>query len=505
MKGPNAGRAVLVIVLSLFSPLSGSVAPDRDDPPDEAKVPFRLVTQDNLWFSGAPSYGNYKLYGKWMIPIFPLLGCTNSWDVRVKKQELQWLLRYSAHDGSGLVVSQEWIQPGDGICSFIRTVFLPILEKHGNKALWNVFYDPVLAALQRKLITVPPIDFRLPAVRKMWEDDLKFIRREYFGQRQYWKIGGKPVLYIWNVPALIGADAAFAAARRQGVYLLGDVLNSQVSNPAYLDGLPPLDGATGFTVVIDVLAGAETTIGEWLPYFAGLYKSWNEETGKRGLGFMPAGSCQYDDTEFGLLIDKKPTRILARNRGEVEGYLSAAGAAAKPVGGTRYVVWGTSNNWAEGTTLQPTRLVADDKRFYVLKKLAGKPVRRIGPYGFEHLEAVKKVLFPAEKSYTRPVVTAAAPVLAEDNVIKRKYRVKVRFSDCDFMGTLTLTSSAALTVENPPELATLKNLTELQGFILEWTAQVMVDVEKAAGKSQWLKISFANRDLRAGRRTIVIE
>lgn len=505
MKGPRLTPVVLAFALSLSSPLSGLGATGRDEPPDAAKAPFRLVTQDNLWFSGAPGYGNYKLHGKWMIPVFPLLGCTNSWDVRVKKQELQWLLRYTARDGSGLVVSQEWIQPGDGICSFIRAVFLPVLEKHGNKALWNVFYDPVLAALQRGLIAVPPVDFRLPAVRKMWEDDLKFIRREYFGGRQYWRIGGQPVLYVWNVPALIGADAAFAAARRRGIYLLGDVFGARVSDPAYLDGLPPLDGATGFTVVIDTLAGAETTVGEWLPYFAGLYKSWNKETARRGLAFMPAGSCQYDDTEFALLIDKPPTRVLARNRREVEDFLAAAGTAAGPVGGTRYVVWGTSNNWAEGTTLQPTRLAAADKRFYVLKKLSGKPVRRIGSYGFEHLEAVKKVLFPAEKAYTGPVVTAAEPVLVEDQALRKKYRVKVRFSDCDVMGTLTLTSSAALTVENPPDPATLKNLTELQGFVLEWTAQAMVDLEKAGGKPQGLKISFANRDLRTGRRTIVIE
>lgn len=504
MKEKSPARTAILPVLGwlAFSSLSAEV---RSLPASSAAVPVRLITQDNLWFSGAPVYGNYKLYGKWMIPVFPLLGCTNSWDIRVKKQELQWLLRYTARDGSGLVVSQEWIQPGDGICSFIRSVFLPVLEKHGNKALWNVFYDPVLAALQRHLISAPPVDFRIPGVRKMWEDDLKFIRREYFGHRRYWKIGGKPVLYVWSVPALIGADKAFAAARRKGVYLLGDVQSSQVGNPAYLDGLPPLDCATGFLAAIDILAAAETTIGEWIAYFAGLYKSWNEETKKRGLSFIPAGSCQYDDTEFALLIDKKPTRILARNRGEVEDYLAAAGAAARTVGGTRYIFWGTANNWAEGTTLLPTRLVPAGERFYVPKKLAGKPVRRIGNYGFEHLGAVKKVLFPAEKAYGGPVLSAAAPVLVEDNVNRKKYRAKVRFTDCDIMGTLSLTSSAALAVENPPDFATLKNLSELQGFILDWTAEVRVDVKKAGGKPQWLKMSFANRDLRTGRRTIAFD
>ncbi len=49
------------------------------------------------------------------------------------------------------------------------------------------------------------------------------------------------------------------------------------------------------------------------------------------------------------------------------------------------------------------------------------------------------------------------------------------------------------------------NLTELRGFILEWTAEVMVDAGKAGGKPQWVKISFTNRDLRAGRRAIVFD
>lgn len=484
----------------LLVPLLGRA--ELSPAPDGTSVPFRLVTQDNLWFSGPPIYGNYKLYGKWMIPVMPLLGCTDTWNVRAKKQELQWLLRYTARNGSGLVVSQEWIRPGDGIDAFIPSVFLPILDKHGDKALWNIFYDPVLAATQRNIVQSPPIDFRMPAVRRMWEDDLVHLRERYFGHRRYWKIGGKPVLYIWNIPALISADDAFAKARREGVYLLGDAQNSQVTNPAYLDGLPPLDCATGFLVVIDILASAETTIGERISYFADLYKSWNEETTKRGMAFIPAGSCQYDDTEFAILIGKTPTRILAKNSVEVENYLATALAAANPVGGTRYLFWGTSNNWAEGTTLLPTKIDPPEMRFYVTKKLGGKQVRRIGNYSFEHLIAVKKILFPEEKAYTGPVLQASAPVLMETTPWQKTFRVKVRLADCDFMGRLSLTPSSALTVENPPDLAALGNLTELKGFILEWRAQVHVDIARAAGKAQSLAISFVNLDSKSARQKI---
>lgn len=496
----RARRRMILFVSSILFilPLLGKLSPAQD----RSSVPFRLITQDNLWFAGPPIYGNYKLYGKWMIPVMPLLGCTDSWDVRAKKQELQWLLRYTARNGSGLVVSQEWIRPGDGIDAYIPSIFLPVLDKHGGKALWNIFYDPVLAATQRNIIPNPPVDFRIPAVRRMWEDDLVHLREHYFRHSRYWRIGGKPVLYVWNIPALIGADAAFDKARSEGVYLLGDAQSSQVTNPAYLDGLPPLDCATGFLVVIDLLASAETTIGEWVAYFAGLYKSWNEETAKRGMAFIPAGSCQYDDTEFARLIDKAPTRVLAKNRGEVEDYLAAAFAAAKPVGGTRYVFWGTSNNWAEGTTLLPTKIEPPERRFYVSEKLDGKPVRRIGNYSFEHLIAVKKILFPEETAYTGPVLTAGEPVLIEATSSEKIFRVKVRLGDCDFMGSLSLTPSSALTVENPPDLAALENLTELKGFILEWRAWVHVDIAKAAGNPQSLAIRFVNLDSKSTRQRI---
>ena len=50
--------------------------------------------------------------------------------------------------------------------------------------------------------------------------------------------------------------------------------------------------------------------------------------------------------------------------------------------GTRYLVWGTLNNWAEGTTVLPT--IDKGKRF---------PARRLGNYRFAHLEAIRKTVF----------------------------------------------------------------------------------------------------------------
>src|SRR4030042_4992189 len=98
MRGMSSKKRYLIFIAVIFIMVSGSGFPADE----KGSTPFRLVTQDNLWFSGPPSSGNYKLNGKSIIPIMPLLGYTNSWDVRVKKQELQWLLRYTSRNGSGL-------------------------------------------------------------------------------------------------------------------------------------------------------------------------------------------------------------------------------------------------------------------------------------------------------------------------------------------------------------------------------------------------------------------
>jgi len=463
---------------------------------------FRLVIQDNLWFRGKPYYSNYEINGKSMIPIEPLLGLTDSDDRLVKAQELQWLFRYTGRNGSGLVISQEWIKPNDLVDNNIRGTFLPLINQHGQKVLWNIFYDPVLAAIQRNLADAPSINFQDPAIRKMWEDDLKYFRKLYFNHPKYWKINGKPVLYIWAVSGLIGADDAFAEARKKGIYLLGDVMTMQVNNPSYLDSLPPLDCATGFLVVVPGLASAETTIGEIIPAFATLYKDWNREAAKRNMSFIPAGSCQYDDSEFASLIGASPKRILAQNCSEVGKFLKTALSKAKPVYGTRYIFWGTANNWAEGTTILPTKLVPPEKRFYVPSRFKGKRVRRIGHYGFEHLKAVKKVLFPKEKDYMGPILKSGKPVLVKTTQAEKVYRLDVTFSDCDVKGKLSINKPDNFTILNPPNFKTSKNITELKGFRYRWKAEVAIDTTKNPGSVSTMWIKFKNLDAKVTRRWI---
>lgn len=103
---------------------------------------FRFVTQDNLWFtdeSGSPPLDGYIRKGRNMNPVTPLLGFSDSSNLKAKAQELQWLLRYTRRNGSGLVISQEWFHrdPQFRIDLLIRTVFLPLIQQHGGQVKWD--------------------------------------------------------------------------------------------------------------------------------------------------------------------------------------------------------------------------------------------------------------------------------------------------------------------------------------------------------------------------------
>ncbi len=181
------------------------------------------------------------------------------------------------------------------------------------------------------------------------------------------------MIYVWASFALRGADKAFAHARKQGLYVLADILGSDV--------LPPhANGVTGFTVGIPSLERRSYRLPDLMPTFRRRYR----KAAASAFDHIPAGSCQYDDTAFLAARGRgeTPLQVLAANRREVERFLALALSFARPIDGTRYVFWGTLNNWAEGTSLLPTR--SWGREF---------GTRQIGHYHFAHLEAVRNVLF----------------------------------------------------------------------------------------------------------------
>lgn len=376
---------------------------------------MRLIVQDNLWFTGAPTYANYEIDGQTMIPVAPLLGRTDSSDLAVKLQELQWLLRYTGRTGSGLVIAQEWIKPGDLIDRNLGP-WIELFARHAGRARWILFYDPVLAVRQRGLGRAP-IDFSRPEVRELWESDLDYLAREYFSADRYWHRGGKPVLYVWAVHGLRNFHDAFASAAARGVYLLGDVLGSDV-DPG------PISAATGFVAALPGREPGDRGYDEFLDDLAGELGTWSRRAAESGLDFIPAASLQYDDTEFQSALgpdqSRPPTRIVARERADLTRLLLLLSAHAP----AEAIFLGTANNWAEGTTCLPT--VRPGRRY--------RPPR-IGSYFFDHLETVRETLFPGVDPYDGPALVERPP---------RGGRVRRELLDADFAGQVRVRGEAEL-------------------------------------------------------------
>ncbi len=389
----------------------------------------RVISQHNLWFRGRPRYTNYKLQGRSMISVPPLLGRRSSHDAGALEQEMQWLHRYSGRDGSNFVYSLEWIRPGDLIDRNLNEVFLPVVER--TEARWNIFYDPVLAVRQRDIATGVPIDFSRGAIARLFRSDLAYFWDNYFGHPSYWELRGKPVLYIWAVTSsIVNAEPLIEEARQQGIYVLGDVFGGPLA-------VPELDGYTGFVASTPELAGRATDVRSVMPVFEGYYERFRERDDSTHGDLIPALSAQYDDTDFQALLRGTQTRILASGSSEVVDFLRLARRYSRSIDGERYVFFGTTNNWAEGSTILPTRL-------------GGTPfldtstrLVRIGDYGFAHLEAMHRALFSDVPPYEGPR-------------IEQLPNGSVRFRDCDVLGKLRIRGA----VGNPPDWRSGENLGE---------------------------------------------
>lgn len=399
--------AVLALVCAL--PEVGTAQPGGVDCPSSVACPDEggglpvVIGQENLWFGDVRLGGvNYLIDGVPILPFEPLLGLTASNNELAKAQEMQWFFRYTGQTSRNAIFSVEWFAPRDLIDRNLRRSFLPLLEQ--TEARWNIFYDPVLASVWRGL-GPGPVDFSRPETRKMFQNDMVYLRKNYFEHPNYWRINGKPVLHVWAARELVrNADDLFAAARSGGIYICGDVFGQRGAEP-------PLDCRTGFTAATPEIVSRNRfqRVQQVLPDFERYFQSGDDKD------LIPAFSFQYDDEVFRTRIGTGGTaiKILAEGRGDLRDWLELADRYSRPIDGSRYIWVGTLNGWAEATTIYPTE--KGRREFWI----RGEP-RRVEPYHFAKLEVIQRALYPdhrykgprIERSEDGAIVFRNADVLA---------------------------------------------------------------------------------------------
>ena len=197
---------------------------------------YIVIAQLNLWYHGPGCYGGFEAFdcsGKRTTPFEPALGHAYfSDDPKVIQQQINWAADYGVD-----AFSLEWTTPsevGGSLEPIIDNAFLK--APNLDRIRWCIYYDFVLRLNQTPDLGVDiskGIDFDNPKVYAAFVSDFGHFAQKYFGQAQYLKIDGRPVITIfadWNYRGnLAGAiKEARAAAAQYGydVYIVGEEMRA---------------------------------------------------------------------------------------------------------------------------------------------------------------------------------------------------------------------------------------------------------------------------------------
>jgi hypothetical protein len=358
---------------------------------------FTVIAQLNFWYYGP---GGFEDQGERTTPFIPLLGETYwSSDPNVVYQQIEWASEYGVD-----AFSIEWTTPlGVGCCGSMEDTLDDVFLVSPNiyKVRWVIFYDFVLRLLQTEGLDqyASTLDFNDQDVYDTFVADFVHFGEKYFGNQQYLKIDGRPVIYIWatwayvgNLSGAIEEARAEVAKRGYDVFIVGDEIHADRFDPAHA-GL--FDANTTFTFLIgglhhrawndlgDAIPEVDRTFTEWRALIKDLKVAGRDDT----VNFQPAWAPQYDDRYFpggsGIYVP-------ALSKDQVIEMAEVARKHAEPVGsqGQKLIWLNTWNCWAEATTVEPTANLG--------------PKYPAGNYQFDMLEVVREVFGPETLSCGSP-------------------------------------------------------------------------------------------------------
>lgn len=305
----------------------------------------------------------------------PLVKHYHSMDDAVIAQHLRWASQYGID-----FFALEWSGQGNFADQAIYKHFAVSPELKNVR--FCISYD-TLSRFRR--YEKPPFNFSHQKIRDGFVSDFDYLSKRYFGNPNYLKFQGRPVVWIYIARAMQGdwvraLELAREAARKNGfeVYLDGDLLQMNRIDP----GRFPYFDAVSFYTLMErkpfQQLGVRTT-GDVANIAQDLFARWAElvpryksrSTGKP-LAFHPAISPQFtkmhgDFTSPYYLGSIGEFRRMAD--------IAKSTATFDEFAGTR-IVWVTSwNEWYEGSMIEPTPDGPSQEK----------------NYGFSLLEAIRDV------------------------------------------------------------------------------------------------------------------
>jgi glycoprotein endo-alpha-1,2-mannosidase len=272
----------------------------------------------------------------------PTLGLYSSLDDKVIKEHIRWANEYGID-----VLKIEYIP------QFDETITSGILNYDLGDTKLCLMYDSRLRfeSVGRKK---PPYDFNDEVIKKTFLDDLNHIADTYFASENYFKINGRPVLWIYITRDYAGNYKSVIEQARQNlkdkgfdVYLVGD----QVFYNYKLSAISAFDAVSCYSAY----AGRPQNTADFAQRLKFLYMVWKTVTQLAGKDFIPSGIPAYDDNCLGN--ERQSLPVLSGTAQDFNFQLQILSNLLDPVNinpKINQVSIATFNEHQEGTSIEPS-------------------------------------------------------------------------------------------------------------------------------------------------------
>ena len=308
------------------------------------------------------------------------------------RQQIEWATTYGVD-----AFSIEWTTPR-GVPGSLEEVLDDNFLKAPtlSKVRWCIFYDLVLRIQQTPGLKVDfsnGMDFNNPDVYNTFVSDFGHFSEKYFGQKQYLKIDGRPVLYIWGTWNAKGRFTdAFKEARQNAaskgydVYLVGDIILKNGFSPKLAS---VYDANTNF-LFFTADSPPTKDIGQAAVQLDKILTGWEAKTSSLKVDgrqdkviVQPGFAPQFDNRSLAQANHEQSSiYIPAMSKDQVTAMAEVVRKHAHPAGnsGMKLIWLNTWNNWPETTTFEPTTNLG--------------PKYPAGNYAFDMVEVIRDVFGP---------------------------------------------------------------------------------------------------------------
>jgi glycoprotein endo-alpha-1,2-mannosidase len=272
----------------------------------------------------------------------PNLGLYSSLDDKVIKEHIRWANEYGID-----VLKIEYIP------QFDETITSGILNYDLGNTKLCLMYDSRLR-FESVGCKKPPYDFNDEVIKKTFLDDLNHIADTYFASDNYFKINGRPVLWIYITRDYTGNYKSVIEQARQNlkdkgfdVYLVGD----QVFYNYKLSAISAFDAVSCYSAY----AGRPQNTADFGQRLKFLYMVWKTAAQLTGKDFIPSGIPAYNDSC--LEGERKSLPVLSGTAQDFNFQLQILSNLMDPVNidpEVNQVSIATFNEHQEGTSIEPS-------------------------------------------------------------------------------------------------------------------------------------------------------